>query len=86
MPETLGGQVQILYWSANEVVIPLFLAIFGTMVGFYKITAIVIIAYCYAYSKLKDRIPRGYAINLLYMLGVLNFSTAPSYFADKFEE
>jgi len=86
MPETLGGQVQILYWSASEVVVPLFILIFGMLAGFYKMSFVAVIAYCYVYAKLKDRIPKGYAINLLYILGILNFTTAPSYFADKFEE
>lgn len=86
MPETIGTQVQVLYWSASEIVIPLFLLIFGLVSGLYKLTPVAIAVYCYIYTKVKHKIPRGYATNLLYMAGLLDFKTAPSFFANKFEE
>lgn len=85
-PETIGKPVQILYWSANEVVLPILIFVIGFMLNFYKQSVVLFIAYCYFYSKKKEEIPTGYAINFLYMTGLLALPYMPSYFAANFEE
>lgn len=86
VPKTIGQPIQILYWSATEVVVPLIVFILGAMSGYLVISCVLVALYCVIYSKKKEDIPKGYAINFLYMAGLLNFNTTPTYFSSHFEE
>lgn len=86
MPETIGLQPTILYWEVNEVVPVISLFSFGIFVGHMWMCLAGIGAYFYFFSKYKEHLPKGFAINLLYCLGFLPLKYCPLYIAKEFQE
>ena len=87
MPETIGGEVTVLYWEVSELLVPLMLVVIGTISEYFKIFFCLNVVYFYFMSKYKDKLPKGFGINFLYLLGLLPFSQSVStFFASHFHE
>jgi len=85
-PSTIGHQVEILYWTTQELVPGLIILAFGVMGRQMLPSIILMIIYFIVYSKYQHRFPQGFAQNLIYLFGLLPYKNCPSYFASRFEE
>lgn len=86
MPETIGSPPTILYWEINEVVPVFILFAFGIFIGQMKLCLLGIVIYFYAFSKVRERLPKGFTINLLYRAGLLQLKNYPVSIARQFKE
>lgn len=84
IPQYLHRPYQVLFFEVDELfalIIMLFLAIsFGTIFW------VLLVPYMYMLSYFKKKYPRGYLKHLFYVLGLINFKNAPSYYETKFYE
>jgi len=85
-PSTIGSQVEVFYWSASEIILPIIIVAWATFTHQFKMAAVLLIAYCWLYGKYKRLFPKGFAQNLLYFFGLLKYKNYPLYFASRFEE
>lgn len=86
MPETIGLQPAILYWEVQEVVPVIILFAFGMFIGHMWLCIVGIVLYFFLISKYKEKLPKGFAVNLLYFLSLLPLKHYPSYFSKEFQE
>lgn len=86
MPETIGAPPTILYWEVDKLVLPFILLGLGIFSGFLFLCLGLVIVYFFVLAKYEEKLPKGFNINVLYILGVLPIKTCPSFFSKVFEE
>jgi len=85
-PSTIGSQVEVLYWTSSEMVIPITLVAWSAFAHQFLLAVVLFISYCWLYSKYQHKFPKGFAQNLLYACGLLKYSNIPTIFATRFRE
>ena len=86
MPVALGEPPAILYWDIDEILPVLLACVAGIFVGNLLACLGLSAIYFYIMSKYKENLPKGFAVNILYMSGLLRLKNTPPYIASEFRE
>jgi len=86
MPAALGEPPAILYWDIDEILPVLLSFVAGIFIGNMLLCLGLSAVYFFIMSKYKELLPKGFAVNILYMAGLLSFKNTPPYLAREFQE
>ena len=86
IPKTLADPPAFLWWDLPVVIPAIATVVIGLFAGFLLYAIPLVIGYIWLVSKYKEKLPKGFAFNLLYAIGYLNLKGYGLYAQRKYWE